>query len=103
MSGRIGDRKTFGSGWVLSLALPFGPMMLTTGLLVILRTPGDEQNELKLGTQEMLRSSYRYRISDERCAKSRDAVIEAPNHVFCANQNQHQPELHSACTSGSNF
>jgi hypothetical protein len=38
MSGRIGDLKTLGSGWVLSLGFPFGPMMLTTGLLVISRT-----------------------------------------------------------------
>jgi hypothetical protein len=47
MSGRIGDLKTFGSGWVLSLGLPLGPMMVTTGLLVILMDVGDEQNELE--------------------------------------------------------
>jgi hypothetical protein len=91
MSGRMGDRKTFGSGWVLSLGLPFGPMMLTTGLLVILRMPGDEQmvevgNE---GEVEVLPSRYEFLMggapSHVRCVQSR---VSAP---INSNMNHPQP------------
>jgi len=36
MSGRIGALKTFGNGWVASLALPSAEMMVTVGRVVIL-------------------------------------------------------------------
>jgi len=36
MSGRIGALKTFGRGWVASLALPSAEMMVTVGRVVIL-------------------------------------------------------------------
>ncbi len=37
MSGRMGDLKTSGRGWLDSLALPSAEMMVTVGRLAMLR------------------------------------------------------------------